>query len=189
MLFYQYLQNNSEGVNFAAIAKPEWERGDHMTPLKRHWSMRSWSPPASTPSTPPRTRPGDFRAMQMLDWFIKEQGEGGEERRRPYHQDGAVRRRQQGVYMLKQRAEGTVYTAPSLVLCAPSGRGCGPRIRQKADHTGGLPFSSGRRLETTNCIKQKGNQSLNEEKRPCWINSFAPAFMTSKPSVIPPRSA
>ena len=23
----------------------------------------------------------DFRTMQMLDWFIKEQGEGGEERR------------------------------------------------------------------------------------------------------------
>ena len=33
MLFYQYLQNNGEGVNFEAIAKPEWERGDHMTPM------------------------------------------------------------------------------------------------------------------------------------------------------------
>ena len=35
MLFYQYLQNNGEGVTFEAIAKPEWERGDHMTPLKK----------------------------------------------------------------------------------------------------------------------------------------------------------
>ncbi|MFR1786110.1 MAG: ferritin-like domain-containing protein [Ruthenibacterium lactatiformans] len=26
MLFYQYLQNNGEGVTFEAIAKPEWER-------------------------------------------------------------------------------------------------------------------------------------------------------------------
>ena len=41
MLFYQYLQNNGEGVTFEAVAKPEWERGDHMTPLKRRWSMRS----------------------------------------------------------------------------------------------------------------------------------------------------
>ena len=32
MLFYQYLQNNGEGVTFETIAKPEWERGDHMTP-------------------------------------------------------------------------------------------------------------------------------------------------------------
>ncbi len=58
MLFYQYLQNNGESVTFAAIAKPEWERGDHMTPLRKRWSMRGWSPPASTPSTPPHTRPG-----------------------------------------------------------------------------------------------------------------------------------
>lgn len=35
MLFYQYLQNNGEGVTFEAIAKPEWERDDHMTPLKK----------------------------------------------------------------------------------------------------------------------------------------------------------
>ena len=35
MLFYQYLQNNGEGVTFEAITKPEWERGDHMTPLKK----------------------------------------------------------------------------------------------------------------------------------------------------------
>ena len=35
MLFYQYLQNNGEGVTFEAIAKPEWERGDHMAPLKK----------------------------------------------------------------------------------------------------------------------------------------------------------
>ncbi|WP_200832707.1 ferritin [Mesosutterella multiformis] len=35
MLFCQYLQNNGEGVTFEAIAKPEWERGDHMAPLKR----------------------------------------------------------------------------------------------------------------------------------------------------------
>ena len=34
-LFYQYLQNNGEGVTFEVIAKPEWERGDHMTPLKK----------------------------------------------------------------------------------------------------------------------------------------------------------
>ena len=35
MLFYQYLQNNGEDVTFEAIAKPEWERGDHMAPLKK----------------------------------------------------------------------------------------------------------------------------------------------------------
>lgn len=84
MLFYQYLQNNGEGVTFAAIAKPEWERGNHMTPLKRHWSTRSWSPPASTPSTPPRTRQ---RLPRHADAGLVHQGagRGGEECRRPHH--------------------------------------------------------------------------------------------------------
>ena len=40
MLFYQYLQNNGEDVTFEAVAKPEWERGDHMAPLKKHWNTR-----------------------------------------------------------------------------------------------------------------------------------------------------
>ena len=35
LLFYQYMQNNNEAVTFEAVAKPEWERGDHMTPLKK----------------------------------------------------------------------------------------------------------------------------------------------------------
>ena len=30
MLFYQYLQNNGEGVTFEAIAKPEWVWGDRI---------------------------------------------------------------------------------------------------------------------------------------------------------------
>ena len=34
MLFYQYLQNNGEGVTYEAIAKPEWERGDHITKME-----------------------------------------------------------------------------------------------------------------------------------------------------------
>ena len=58
MLFYQYLQNNGEGVTFEAVAKPEWERGGHMTPLKKALEHEKLSPPASTPSTPPHTRSG-----------------------------------------------------------------------------------------------------------------------------------
>ena len=72
MLFYQYLQNNGESVAFAAIAKPEWERGQG---LPRH-----------------------------ADAGLVHQGagRGGKERRRPHHQDGAVRRRQQGAVYAQQ---------------------------------------------------------------------------------------
>ena len=66
MLFYQYLQNNSESVTFEAIAKPEWERGDHMKmcirdrsrPLSRihcTLSWRAWAT-STTPSSGVRRR-------------------------------------------------------------------------------------------------------------------------------------
>ena len=35
ILFFQYLLNNEVNVTFEAIAKPEWKRGDNMTPLKK----------------------------------------------------------------------------------------------------------------------------------------------------------
>ena len=116
MLFYQYLQNNGEGVTFEAIAKPEWERGDHMTPLKKRWSMRSSSPPASTPSTPPHTRSGTSapcrcwtgssrsrarRKKNAADLITKMELFGGDSK---------------GLYMLNSELKARVYTAPSLVL-------------------------------------------------------------------------
>ena len=75
MLFYQYLQNNGEGVTFEAIAKPEWERGDHMTPLKKALEHEKLVTASIDAIYAAAYEAKDFRAMQMLDWFIKEQGE------------------------------------------------------------------------------------------------------------------
>ena len=75
MLFYQYLQNNGEGVTFEAIAKPEWERGDHMAPLKRALEHEMLVTASINAIYAAAYEVRDFRTMQMLDWFIKEQGE------------------------------------------------------------------------------------------------------------------
>ena len=75
MLFYQYLQNNGEGVTFEAIAKPEWERGDHMTPLKKALEHEKLVTASINAIYAAAYEVRDFRTMQMLDWFIKEQGE------------------------------------------------------------------------------------------------------------------
>ena len=96
MLFYQYLQNNGEGVTFEAIAKPEWERGDHMTPLKNEVK--------------------DFRTMQMLDWFIKEQGEEEKNAADLITKMDLFGGDSKGLYMLNSELKARVYTAPSLVL-------------------------------------------------------------------------
>ena len=58
----------------------------------------------------------DFRAMQMLDWFIMEQGE--EEK----NAADLITKRElfggdsKGLYMLNSELKARVYTAPSLVL-------------------------------------------------------------------------
>ena len=58
----------------------------------------------------------DFRTMQFLDWFVKEQGE--EEK----NADGMVRKYQlfgsdaKSLYLLNQELAARVYSAPSLVL-------------------------------------------------------------------------
>ena len=71
MLFYQYLQNNGEGVTFEAIAKPEWERGDHMTPLKKALEHEKLVTASIDAIYAAAYEAKDFRAMQMLDWFIR----------------------------------------------------------------------------------------------------------------------
>ena len=75
MLFYQYLQNNGAGVTFEAIAKPEWERGDHMAPLKKALEHEMLITASINAIYAAAYEVRDFRTMQMLDWFIKEQGE------------------------------------------------------------------------------------------------------------------
>ena len=59
----------------------------------------------------------DFRTLQFLDWFVKEQGEAREERRGSHSKDGTFSDREaKGLYMLNSELAARVYTAPSLVL-------------------------------------------------------------------------
>lgn len=58
----------------------------------------------------------DFRTMQFLDWFVKEQGEEEKnaedliKKMKLYCEDA------KGLYMLNSEMAARVYTAPSLVL-------------------------------------------------------------------------
>ena len=116
MLFYQYLQNNGEGVNFEAIAKPEWERGDHMTPLKKALEHEKLVTASIDAIYAAAYEAKDFRAMQMLDWFVKEQGE------EETNADNLVKKFElfgddpKSLYMLDSELGARVYSAPSLVL-------------------------------------------------------------------------
>ena len=58
----------------------------------------------------------DFRAMQMLDWFIKEQGEEEKNAADLITKMELFGGDSKGLYMLNSELKARVYTAPSLVL-------------------------------------------------------------------------
>ena len=106
MLFYQYLQNNGESVIFEAIAKP-------LKKALEHEKLVAASIDAIYAAA---YEAKDFRAMQMLDWFIKEQGEEEKNAADLITKMELFGGDSKGLYMLNSELKTRVYTAPSLVL-------------------------------------------------------------------------
>ena len=75
MLFYQYLQNNGEKVTLEAIAKPDKVLDSHMAPLKAGLEHEQYVTSLINTIYEAAFEVKDFRTMQLLDWFVKEQGE------------------------------------------------------------------------------------------------------------------
>ena len=75
LLFFQYLLNNGVAVSFGAIDAPDWTRGDHMTPLKKALEHEQYVTSLINGIYAAAYDDRDFRTMQLLDWFVKEQGE------------------------------------------------------------------------------------------------------------------
>ncbi|MCR5090090.1 MAG: ferritin [Oscillospiraceae bacterium] len=116
MLFYQYLQNNGEAVTFEAIEKPEWERGDNMTPLKKALEHEKYVTSLINTIYAAAYEVKDFRTMQVLDWFVKEQGEEEKNASDMITKMELFGGDSKGLYMLNSELKTRVYSAPSLVL-------------------------------------------------------------------------
>ena len=116
MLFYQYLQNNDQKVTFEAIAKPDCDLKNNMDPLKEGLKHEQYVTSLINNIYAAAFDVKDFRTMQLLDWFVKEQGE--EEKNATY----LITKMElygsdaKGLYMLNSELGARVYTAPSLVL-------------------------------------------------------------------------
>ena len=75
MLFYQYLQNNNAKVTLEAIDKPDKVFSCNMGPLKAGLEHEEYVTSLINNIYAAAYEVKDFRTMQFLDWFIKEQGE------------------------------------------------------------------------------------------------------------------
>jgi len=116
LLFYEYLRNNDETVTFEAVAKPEWERGDNMTPLKKALEHEKYVTALINAIYAAAYEVKDFRTMQVLDWFVKEQGEEEKNASDMITKMELFGGDSKGLYMLNSELKGRVYSAPSLTL-------------------------------------------------------------------------
>ncbi len=116
MLMLKYLQHNGEKVTLEAVAKPDKEMHELIDPLKLGFEHEQYVTSLINDIYGAAYEARDFRTMQFLDWFVKEQLE--EEK----NADDMIKKMQlfgndsKGLYSLDSEFAARVYTAPSLVL-------------------------------------------------------------------------
>lgn len=116
MLFYQYLQNNGEKVTLEAIAKPDRVLTDTMAPLQAALELEKYVTSLINDIYAAAFEVRDFRTMQLLDWFVKEQCEEEKNASDLITKMELFGSDAKGLYMLNSELGARVYSAPSLVL-------------------------------------------------------------------------
>ena len=116
MLFYQYLQNENAEVTLDAIAKPDKVFECHMDVLKAGLAHEEYVTSLINDIYAAAYDVRDFRTMQFLDWFVKEQGEEETNANDMISKMELFGSDPKSLYMLNQELAGRIYSAPSLVL-------------------------------------------------------------------------
>jgi len=116
MLFYDYLQNNDELVELGAIGKPDKVFTDNMGPLKAALEHEQYVTALINAIYAEAYEARDFRTMEFLNWFVKEQGEEETNARDLITKMELFGNDPKSLYMLNSELLARVYTAPSLVL-------------------------------------------------------------------------
>ena len=116
MLFYKYLQNENQKVTLDAIAKPEKTLTCYMDVLKAGLEHEEYVTSLINDIYAAAYEVKDFRTMQFLDWFVKEQGEEETNANDLITKMELFGSDPKSLYMLNQELAARVYNTPSLVL-------------------------------------------------------------------------
>ena len=116
MLFFQYLENNGEKITLEAIAKPDKTLDSHMAPLEAGLEHEKYVTSLINNIYEAAHVVKDFRTMQLLDWFVKEQGEEEKNASDMITKMELFGTDAKGLYMLNSELGARVYSAPSLTL-------------------------------------------------------------------------
>ena len=116
MLFYQYLQNENQTVTLDAIAKPDKEFSADISVLFAGLEHEKYVTSLINDIYAAAYEVKDFRTMQFLDWFVKEQGEEETNANDMITKMELFGSDPRSLYMLNSELAARVYTPPSLVL-------------------------------------------------------------------------
>jgi len=116
MLFYTYLQNNSQKITLDTIAKPDVKIEADMDALQASLKHELYVTSLINDIYAAAYEVKDFRTMQFLDWFVKEQGEEEKNANDLITKLEMFGSDPKSLYMLDQELGARVYAAPSLVL-------------------------------------------------------------------------
>lgn len=116
MMFYQYLQDNDELVELNAISKPDQVFDDNMGPLKAALEHERYVTALINDIYAAAYDVRDFRTMQFLDWFVKEQGEEEKTAGDLITKMELFGNDPKSLYMLNSELGGRTYTAAVMDL-------------------------------------------------------------------------
>jgi len=116
LLFYNYLHNENQPVTLEVIAKPTGEYASHLDVLKAGLQHEKFVTSLINNIYSAAYDARDFRTMQFLDWFVKEQGEEETTANDLISKMELYGSDPRSLYLLNQELGARVYTAPSLVL-------------------------------------------------------------------------
>lgn len=116
LLFIKYLQNNGVKVTLDAIEKPDKIFNNALDPLLTGAEHERYVTSLIHTIYDAAYSVKDFRTMQFLDWFVKEQGEEETNADTLVNKFKLFGDDPKSLYLLDQELKARVYTAPSLVI-------------------------------------------------------------------------
>lgn len=116
MLMLEYLQLNSIKPELLAVDKPDKKLETIMDPLKAGLEHEQYVTSLINDIYAEAYAAKDFRTMQFLDWFVKEQLEEEKNAEDMITKMELFGNDSKGLYMLDAEYAARVYSAPSLVL-------------------------------------------------------------------------
>ncbi len=116
MLFYKYLHENNEKVVLEQIARPEADIREMMDALKISLEHERFVTASIHNIYYEASQARDFRTVQFLDWFVKEQGEEEKNASDLITKMELFGGDPKSLYLLDNELKARVYSAPTLVI-------------------------------------------------------------------------